>query len=154
MFEGELLFISWSKFLHQIFSLQFSCIQDFIIIIRLLFLAAVSFDGLNYYTNFKFFLALTLLVANLANTKWCKKPEKRLKPWHMGTHLRVLSESYPINTNMTGSNCLGSKTHKTWTEWNFTYKSGIYWNMQAQWDVWRHFCLELKLNIFQLHGQV
>ena len=33
-----------------------------------------------------------LLVANLANTKWCKKPEKWLRPWHMGTHLRVLSE--------------------------------------------------------------
>ena len=43
-----------------------------------------------------------LLVANLVNTKWCKKPGKRLTPWHMGTHLRVLSESYPTNTNMTG----------------------------------------------------
>ena len=41
------------------------------------------------------------LVANLANTKWCKKPVKWLKPWHMGTHLRELSEGYPINTNMT-----------------------------------------------------
>ena len=37
-----------------------------------------------------------LLVANLANTKYFKKP------WHMGTHLRVLSESYQMNTNMTG----------------------------------------------------
>ena len=27
---------------------------------------------------------------------------KWLKPWHMGTHIRVLSESYPMNTNMTG----------------------------------------------------
>ena len=43
-----------------------------------------------------------LLVTNLANTKWCRKPEKLLKPWHMGTHLKVLSESFPINTNMTG----------------------------------------------------
>ena len=25
-----------------------------------------------------------LLVANLANTKWCKIPEKWLKPWNMG----------------------------------------------------------------------
>ena len=33
-----------------------------------------------------------LLVANLANTKWCRKPKKWLKPWHMGTHLRVLGE--------------------------------------------------------------
>ena len=24
------------------------------------------------------------------------------KPWHMGTHLRAFSKSYPINTNMTG----------------------------------------------------
>ena len=39
---------------------------------------------------------------NLANTKWCKIPEKWLKPWHMGPHLRVLSESYLMNTNMTG----------------------------------------------------
>ena len=43
-----------------------------------------------------------LLLANLANTKWCKNPKKWLKPWHMGTHLRVFSESYQINTNMTG----------------------------------------------------
>ena len=31
-----------------------------------------------------------------------KNPEKWLKLWHMGTHLRVLSKSYPMNTNMTG----------------------------------------------------
>ena len=43
---------------------------------------------------------LMLLVANLANTKWCKKPEEWLKTWHMGTHLRGLSESYHMNTNM------------------------------------------------------
>ena len=28
-----------------------------------------------------------LLVANLANTKLCKKPEKLLKLWHMGTRM-------------------------------------------------------------------
>ena len=38
----------------------------------------------------------------LANTKWCKKPHKWLKPWHMGTHLRVFSGSFPMYTNMTG----------------------------------------------------
>ena len=43
-----------------------------------------------------------LLVANLANTKVCKKPEKLLKPWQMGTHLRELSKSYSMNTNKTG----------------------------------------------------
>ena len=38
------------------------------------------------------------LVATLGNTKWCKKTAK----WHVGTHLRVLCEIYPMNTNMTG----------------------------------------------------
>ena len=42
-----------------------------------------------------------LLVATLANTKLCWNPAKWLKPWQMGTHLRVLSESYPMNTNIT-----------------------------------------------------
>ena len=42
-----------------------------------------------------------LLVANLANTELSKNLKKLLKPWHMGTYLRVLSESYPMNTNMT-----------------------------------------------------
>ena len=45
-------------------------------------------------------LTLMLAVANLANTKWCKKTEKKL--WHIGTHLRVFSESYLMDTNMTG----------------------------------------------------
>ena len=48
-------------------------------------------------------LTLMLVVANLANTKWCQKPEKWLKPWQMGTHLRVLGESFPMNTNLTMS---------------------------------------------------
>ena len=47
-------------------------------------------------------LILMLLVANLANTKWCEKYEKWPKPWHMGTHLRVLDESFSMNINMTG----------------------------------------------------
>ena len=44
-----------------------------------------------------------LLVANLANTKWCNKNLKN--DWNPGTlvYLRVLRESYPMNTNMTGS---------------------------------------------------
>ena len=63
-------------------------------------------------------LTLTLLAVNLVNTKWCKNPEKWLKPWQMGTYLRVLSDSFPMNTNMTGlrwfskffaSMCLGQK---------------------------------------------
>ena len=49
-------------------------------------------------------LTLLLLVANLASIRVCKKTEK-IKwqtHWHMGTHPRVLSKSYPIKPNMTG----------------------------------------------------
>ena len=49
-----------------------------------------------------FLLTLMLVVANLVNKKWCKKDKKWLKPWHMGNHLRVLSEYFPMNTNMAG----------------------------------------------------
>ena len=51
-------------------------------------------------------LTLMLLMAILANTKWCKKPEKWPKPWHIGTHLRVLSKRYLMNIDMTGFECL------------------------------------------------
>ena len=72
-----------------------------------------------------FFLALTpmLVVANLAYTKWCIKPERWPKPWHLGTHLKVLSSTYPLNTNMTGlrwfseifaSVCFGRKEPQHW----------------------------------------
>ena len=50
-------------------------------------------------------LTLMLLVANLVNMKWWQKAEKWLKPWQMGTHLRVLSETIPMNTSMTGLRC-------------------------------------------------
>ena len=43
-----------------------------------------------------------LLVANWAIQNDAKDLEKCLKPWHMGTHLIVLSESYLLNTNTTG----------------------------------------------------
>ena len=43
-----------------------------------------------------------LLVTTWTFTKICKKSEKWLKPWHMGTHMRVLSESFPMIINMTG----------------------------------------------------
>ena len=64
-------------------------------------------------------LTLLLLVANLVNKTWWKKDEchekipqpwistwwqkdgEWLKPWQMGTHQRVLSKSFPMNTNMT-----------------------------------------------------
>ena len=41
-------------------------------------------------------ITLMQLVANLAKTKCYKKL------WYMGTHIRVLSESYTINTKMAG----------------------------------------------------
>ena len=50
-------------------------------------------------------LTIMLLVANLTDTKWKmmqNKTWKWLKPWHMGTHLRVLSMSYPMNSGMIG----------------------------------------------------
>ena len=47
-------------------------------------------------------LTLMLLVANFAQTKWCKKVEKWRKHWQMGTHLGVLNESFPMNTIVTG----------------------------------------------------
>ena len=67
----------------------------------------------------KHFLSLTLmlLVANLANTKCCKKPEKGLETWHMGTHLRVLNESFAVNTYMTGFRWFSkSFTSLLWTQ--------------------------------------
>ena len=39
-------------------------------------------------------ITLMLLVADLPHTKWPK-------PWHIGTDLRVLSESYLMNNNIT-----------------------------------------------------
>ena len=33
-------------------------------------------------------------MASFANIKWCKKPWKIIETLDMGTHLRVLSESY------------------------------------------------------------
>ena len=42
------------------------------------------------------------LTANFVNEDICKKLRKWLKHWHMGVHLRVLSERFPMNTNMAG----------------------------------------------------
>ena len=38
----------------------------------------------------------------MANTSLYKKAVRSLKTWQMGTHLRVLRESYPMNTNKKG----------------------------------------------------
>ena len=37
--------------------------------------------------------------------RFLKNPEKLLKPWHMGVHPKVLSESFLMNTNMPGFRC-------------------------------------------------
>ena len=34
-----------------------------------------------------------------------KKIKKKLEPWQTGTHPRVLSDSFPMNTNMIGFGC-------------------------------------------------
>ena len=47
-------------------------------------------------------LTLMLLVANLVNTENNAKNENMTETLAHGTHLVVLSESYPINANMTG----------------------------------------------------
>ena len=49
--------------------------------------------------GFQSYLTLIMVVANLAITKRKKNFKKY---WHMGTYLRVLSESFPMNINMTG----------------------------------------------------
>ena len=56
-----------------------------------------SFDML----KIRVLVTLMLLVANLANMKWWKR-EKWLKPWHVGTILRVLNVSRLMSTSMTG----------------------------------------------------
>ena len=58
--------------------------------------------------NLQFFTLM--LLVNFASTNWYEKAEKWPKPWHMGTHLRVLSESYQINTNMTGISMIFRKS--------------------------------------------
>ena len=47
-------------------------------------------------------LTLMMLVAIIWPIQNNAKKTKKLKPWQMGTHQRVLSESCPMNTNMTG----------------------------------------------------
>ena len=64
--------------------------------------APENIDYVQLLARKKLYLTLKLLVANLANTKYSKNPEKSPKPCQMGTHLRVLNENNPMSTNMTG----------------------------------------------------
>ena len=55
-------------------------------------------------------LTLMLLVAIFVITKWHKNAEKWLKPWHMWSHLRVLSKSYLLNKNIIGFKWFSKKS--------------------------------------------
>ena len=70
------------------------------------------------FNNFRHCLRLTIrLNPYVAGGKYGqykmiqKTWKKLLKPWQMGTHLRVLSESYPMNTNMTGFRWFSKSLH-------------------------------------------
>ena len=61
-------------------------------------------------------LTLMQLVADLANTKSCKKNFKKLlKPWQMGTHLRELSESY-LSYLVTDKVIISHQRANTWID--------------------------------------
>ena len=48
-------------------------------------------------------LALEGLTLKLLDkTKYFEKGEIRMEPWHIGTHLRVISKSFSMDTAMTG----------------------------------------------------
>ena len=60
-----------------------------------------------------------------------KKPEKLLKPWHMGSHLWVLSEGYPMNTNMTGFRWFSKIFVSLWALWTkvTSVLQGLIWHL-------------------------
>ena len=92
------------------FSRKSICLKDVIreaflssfTILQLIIACPTLFNLLNIHVSLSWVSTLMLLVANFANTKWCRKPERLWKPWNMGTHLRVLGKSYSMNTDMTG----------------------------------------------------
>ena len=100
-------------------------------------------------------------VANLANTKWCKNPEKWLKLWHMGTHRKVLSMSFQMNTNMTGFRCFSINLciHVLWMKVASAFEGsranggrvGVPFNLlrsNSLYDVWKELsmCNNISLN--------
>ena len=86
----EVVFISDSSALHDLIFLPFSTI--------------VATNDWVALCHFETCVPLTLMlvVSSLAYTKWCKNPEKWLKPCQMGTHLRELNQGYLMNTNIAG----------------------------------------------------
>ena len=61
----------------------------------------ISMLSRNRNTNLQCNILFTVLLT-AAPIQNDKKAERLLKPWHMGTDLKVLSESFLMYTNMTG----------------------------------------------------
>ena len=78
-------------------------------------------------------LTLMPLVASLVDTNLCIKPGKWLKPWQMGIHLRVLGESFQMNTNMIGLR---------WFSWFFVHWTKV---SSAAYGLTLSFCGVLSL---------
>ena len=81
-------------------------------------------------------LTLMLLVTNLANTIDAKKAEKWLKPWHVATHLKVLSESNLMNTNKTKilpSTSVGQSERELVKNKNTAYLSVLFGQSEREW---------------------
>ena len=64
----------------------------------------VFFLSILYFAILKWFAILNSSAAGgyFGRYKMIKKALKLLQPWHIGTLQRVLSESYPIDTNIAG----------------------------------------------------
>ena len=78
-----------------------------------------------------------IVIAFWPFTKWCKKNEKSLKTWHMGTHLRELSESYPMDTNVIGSRYIVFKIFGIlvlWTKVASALEGWKTWKVQYEWS--------------------
>ena len=66
-------------------------------------------------------LTFQLLVANFANAKWCKQPEKWLNPWVLiGNY-----ESYQMNTNIAEYRWLSNDFASLWVN-TTRYRRGIH----------------------------
>ena len=117
--EYQILYSSWSSSLSSsssssssllLLSLFFGILMRIVyqnLIVNSIFeIDCLILQGLPWWpSGLRRCLTLMLLVANLANTKWCINPGKWSKPWQMGAYLRVLSESFLMSTNMTGFRC-------------------------------------------------
>ena len=78
--------------------------------------------------------SVMLLVANFANTKWFKKTEKQLKPWHIGTHITVLKERFSINTKEYIKVCFLLLDTNIFFRTNLPCRASSYWFYLARYD--------------------